>query len=51
LIAKLEAGKIDFVVLRRFKTIFDVLERMEVKSKLSAKKVIFHAEVVGIPAR
>jgi len=46
LIAKLESGKIDSSYTK-VKTIFDALERLEVKTKIQAGKVL-HKEVVGI---
>ena len=46
LIAKLESGKIDSSYTK-VKTIFDVLERLEVKTKIQAGKVL-QTEVVGI---
>ena len=46
LIAKLEAGTIDSSYTK-VKTIFDVLERLEAKTKIQAGKVL-HKEVVGI---
>jgi len=46
LIAKLESGKIDSSYTK-VKTIFDVLERLEVKNEIIAGKVL-HNEVVGV---
>src|SRR3989337_1950959 len=46
LVAKLESGKIDSSYTK-VKTIFDVLERLEVKTKIQAGKVL-HDKVVGI---
>ena len=46
LIAKLESGKIDSSYTK-VKTIFEALERLEVKTKVQAGKVL-HNEVVGI---
>jgi predicted transcriptional regulator len=46
LIAKLESGKVDSSYLK-VKAIFDTLERMEVKTKIQAGKVL-HKEVVSI---
>jgi predicted transcriptional regulator len=46
LIAKLEAGTIDSSYTK-VKTIFDVLDRLEVKSKIQAGKVL-HTEVITI---
>jgi predicted transcriptional regulator len=46
LIAKLESGKIDSSYTK-VKTIFDVLERLEVKTKIQAGKML-QKEVVGI---
>ena len=46
LIAKLESGKIDSSYTK-VKTIFEALERLEVKTKIQAGKVL-HNEVVGI---
>lgn len=46
LIAKLESGKVDSSYLK-VKAIFDTLERLEVKTKIQAGKVL-HKEVVGI---
>ena len=46
LIAKLESGKIDSSYTK-VKTIFDALERLEVKTKIQAGKML-HKEVVGI---
>lgn len=46
LIAKLEAGTIDSSYTK-VKTIFDVLERLEVKSKIQAEKVL-HTKVVTV---
>ena len=49
LIAKLEAGTIDSSYTK-VKTIFDVLERLELKSKIQATKVL-HNEVVSVQKR
>lgn len=49
LIAKLEAGTIDSSYTK-VKTIFDVLERLEFKSKVQATKVL-HTEVVTVQKR
>jgi predicted transcriptional regulator len=49
LIAKLEAGTIDSSYTK-VKTIFDVLERLEFKSKVQAEKVL-HNEVVAVQKR
>ena len=46
LIAKLEAGKTDSSYTK-VKTIFDVLERLEVKSKIQTEKLV-HTDVIGI---
>ena len=46
LIAKLESGKIDSSYTK-VKTIFEVLERLEVKTKIQAGKVL-HNKIVGI---
>jgi len=46
LIAKLEAGSIDSSYTK-VKTIFDVLEKLEFKSKVQAEKIL-HTEVVSI---
>lgn len=46
LIAKLEAGTIDSSYTK-VKTIFDALEKLEVKSKIQAEKVV-HTEVISI---
>src|SRR5208283_837306 len=46
LIAKLEAGTIDSSYTK-VKTIFDVLERLEVKSKIQTEKII-HNQVVSV---
>jgi len=46
LIAKLESGKIDSSY-KKVKTIFDTLERLEVKTKIQAGKVL-HNEIVSI---
>jgi len=46
LIAKLEAGTIESSYTK-VKTIFDVLERMEVKNKIQANRVL-HNKVIGI---
>jgi predicted transcriptional regulator len=46
LIAKLEAGKID-CSYTKVKMIFDALERVEVKTKIQAEKVL-HKEVISI---
>jgi predicted transcriptional regulator len=46
LIAKLEAGTIDSSY-SKVKTIFDVLERLEFKTKIQAEKVI-HSEVISV---
>lgn len=46
LIAKLESGKIDSSYTK-VKTIFDVLERLEAKTKIQAGSVL-HKEVVGV---
>jgi predicted transcriptional regulator len=46
LIAKLESGKIDSSYTK-VKTIFDALERLEVKSKIQAGKVL-NSKVIGI---
>src|SRR5512139_4066346 len=46
LIAKLEAGTIDSSYTK-VKTIFDVLERLEFKSKVQAEKLV-HTEIVGV---
>jgi predicted transcriptional regulator len=46
LIAKLESGKIDSSYTK-VKTIFDVLERLEVKNEILAGKVL-HSEIVGV---
>lgn len=49
LIAKLEAGTIDSSYTK-VKTIFDVLDRLEVKSKIQAEKVL-HTEVITIQTK
>ena len=49
LIAKLEAGTIDSSYTK-VKTIFDVLDRLEVKSKIQAAKVL-HTEVITIQTK
>ena len=49
LIAKLEAGTIDSSYTK-VKTIFDVLERLEFKTKIQAEKVL-HNEVVTVQKR
>jgi predicted transcriptional regulator len=46
LIAKLEAGTIDSSYTK-VKTIFDVLERLELKNKIQTEKIL-HTEVVGV---
>jgi predicted transcriptional regulator len=46
LIAKLESGKIDSSYTK-VKTIFDVLERLEIKNKTKSGKVL-HNEVIGV---
>jgi predicted transcriptional regulator len=46
LIAKLEAGTIDSSYTK-VKTIFDVLERLEFKTKVQAEKIV-HSEVVSV---
>lgn len=46
LIAKLESGKID-TSYKKVKTIFDALDRLEVKTKIQAGKVI-HPRVVSV---
>ncbi|MCX8150771.1 MAG: CBS domain-containing protein [Candidatus Bathyarchaeota archaeon] len=46
LIAKLEAGKIDSSYTK-VKAIFDVLERLEIKNRIQAEKVL-HKEVIGV---
>ncbi len=46
LIAKLEAGSIDSSYTK-VKTIFDVLEKLEFKSKVQAEKIL-HTEVVSV---
>jgi predicted transcriptional regulator len=46
LIAKLEAGTIDSSY-SKVKTIFDVLERLEFKTKIQAEKLI-HSEVISV---
>ncbi len=46
LIAKLEAGTIDSSYTK-VKTIFDVLERLEFKTKVQAEKIL-HSEVIGV---
>jgi len=46
LIAKLEAGSIDSSYTK-VKTIFDVLERLEFKTKIQTEKLV-HAEVVSV---
>jgi predicted transcriptional regulator len=49
LIAKLEAGTIDSSYTK-VKTIFDVLDRLEVKSKIQAAKML-HTEVITIQTK
>ena len=49
LIAKLEAGTIDSSYTK-VKTIFDVLERLEFKTKVQAEKLI-HSEVISVQKR
>jgi predicted transcriptional regulator len=49
LIAKLEAGTIDSSYTK-VKTIFDVLDRLEVKSKIQAEQVL-HTEVITIQTK
>jgi len=46
LIAKLESGKIDSSYTK-VKTIFEVLERLEIRTKIQAGKVL-HNEIIGV---
>src|SRR3989337_4131762 len=46
LIAKLESGKID-TSYKKVKTIFDTLDRLEVKTKIQAGKVL-HPRIVSV---